>query len=149
MDSPPPRTPTSPTKMSSQVLPELPLASQPEYGAEDSHPESTEDEDMAAGSQSKQSRQTSEARSQMKPPEPQLRFSKLNGQTSLDAQGSPSTPGHIPPFDWDEFENRYEQALAEANEQEKEMLEEFDRLVKVRSPSSLQDAAANRPVLVL
>ncbi len=47
------------------------------------------------------------------------------------SQVSPSTPGHIPPFDWEEFESRYEKALAEANEQEKALLEEFDHLVKV------------------
>ena len=46
--------------------------------------------------------------------------------------GSPSTPGHLAPFDWEEFEGRYDQALAEANNQEKELLEEFERLVKVR-----------------
>ncbi|OAA68180.1 hypothetical protein SPI_00375 [Niveomyces insectorum RCEF 264] len=43
---------------------------------------------------------------------------------------SPETPGHIPSFDWDEFEARYEQALNEMNGQEKELLEEFDRLVQ-------------------
>ncbi|EFW99209.1 hypothetical protein CMQ_5630 [Grosmannia clavigera kw1407] len=47
----------------------------------------------------------------------------------LDAQHPPGTPGHIPPFDWDEFEARYEQALVEMNGEEKELLEDFDQLV--------------------
>ncbi|CAK7221649.1 hypothetical protein SCUCBS95973_004570 [Sporothrix curviconia] len=44
-------------------------------------------------------------------------------------ESSPGTPGHIPPFDWETFEARYEQALQEMNGEEKELLEEFDRLV--------------------
>ncbi|CAK7230539.1 hypothetical protein SBRCBS47491_007618 [Sporothrix bragantina] len=44
-------------------------------------------------------------------------------------ESSPDTPGHIPPFDWEMFEARYEQALQEMNGEEKELLEEFDRLV--------------------
>lgn len=51
-------------------------------------------------------------------------------------ESSPSTPGHIPPFDWEEFEARYEHALAEMNGEEKELLEEFDRLVNVSHLSS-------------
>ncbi|CAK7272948.1 hypothetical protein SEPCBS119000_005394 [Sporothrix epigloea] len=43
---------------------------------------------------------------------------------------SPGTPGHIPPFDWESFEARYEQALMDMNSEEKELLQEFDRLVK-------------------
>lgn len=48
---------------------------------------------------------------------------------NADIQRSPSTPGHIPPFDWEEFETRYELALADMDGEEKELLEEFDRLV--------------------
>ncbi len=55
-----------------------------------------------------------------------------NGRgTSQAREASPSTPGRIPPFDWEEFEARYEQALSEMNGQERDMLEEFDRLVNV------------------
>ncbi|CAK7563188.1 MAG: hypothetical protein SEPTF4163_001050 [Sporothrix epigloea] len=47
------------------------------------------------------------------------------------SQARDSSPGgHIPPFDWESFETRYEQALLEINSEEKELLEEFDRLVK-------------------
>lgn len=50
------------------------------------------------------------------------------------SQARDSSPGgHIPPFDWESFETRYEQALLEINSEEKELLEEFDRLVKVRT----------------
>ncbi|KAK7984986.1 hypothetical protein PG988_002608 [Apiospora saccharicola] len=34
------------------------------------------------------------------------------------------------PFDWDDFEVRYQKALSEADEKEKAILEEFDQLVK-------------------
>ncbi|KAK8064877.1 hypothetical protein PG994_007515 [Apiospora phragmitis] len=40
------------------------------------------------------------------------------------------TPGRIAPFDWDDFEARYQKALSEADEKEKAILEEFDQLVK-------------------
>ncbi|KAI1081963.1 hypothetical protein F5B20DRAFT_578737 [Whalleya microplaca] len=40
------------------------------------------------------------------------------------------SPGHLAPFDWDDFRERYEQALQEADEQEKQLLDEFDQLVK-------------------
>lgn len=49
-----------------------------------------------------------------------------------EVQPSPNSPGRLVPFDWDEFEARYQKALDEADEQEKELLEEFDHLVKVR-----------------
>lgn len=45
---------------------------------------------------------------------------------------TPSTPGIYQPFNWEEFEARYEKALAEADGHEREVLAEFDRLVKVR-----------------
>jgi hypothetical protein len=35
------------------------------------------------------------------------------------------------PFDWDEFEARYEEALADADRDEQELLKEFEDLVKV------------------
>lgn len=70
------------------------------------------------------------SRAQVKTPEPKTSNDRMNGHKDNTAP-SPSTPGHLAPFDWDEFEGRYEQALAEANNEEKELLEEFDRLVKV------------------
>jgi hypothetical protein len=69
-------------------------------------------------------------RGQVKTPEPKTSNDRMNGHKD-NTDRSPSTPGHLAPFDWDEFEGRYEQALAEANDQEKELLEEFERLVKV------------------
>lgn len=42
-----------------------------------------------------------------------------------------ASPGHLVPFDWEDFEDRYEKALQEADEKEKQMLEEFAQLVKV------------------
>ncbi|KAI1501174.1 hypothetical protein F5X99DRAFT_383597 [Biscogniauxia marginata] len=40
------------------------------------------------------------------------------------------SPGHLVPFDWEDFEERYDKALQEADEQERQLLEEFERLVK-------------------
>lgn len=74
--------------------------------------------------------QSSAHRAQVRTPEPQLSHDRAGGHREI-AETSPSTPGHLPPFDWDEFESRYEQALAEANLEEQQLLEEFDQLVRV------------------
>jgi uncharacterized protein YeaO (DUF488 family) len=54
----------------------------------------------------------------------------MNNQKDA-AERSPSTPGHLAPFDWDDFEARYEEALADADRNEQELLKEFEELVKV------------------
>ncbi|TGJ82672.1 hypothetical protein E0Z10_g6070 [Xylaria hypoxylon] len=54
-------------------------------------------------------------------PETQKRRSDRSEMTS---------PGHLAPFDWEDFKDRYEKALQEADEREKQMLEEFGQLVK-------------------
>ncbi|KAI0882101.1 uncharacterized protein GGS22DRAFT_47783 [Annulohypoxylon maeteangense] len=54
-------------------------------------------------------------------PDPQNRRSNRSEMQS---------PGHLAAFDWEDFEDRYEKALQEADEQEKQLLEEFDNLVK-------------------
>ncbi|KAK3362700.1 hypothetical protein B0T25DRAFT_561764 [Lasiosphaeria hispida] len=53
----------------------------------------------------------------------------MNSQKET-ADRSPSTPGHLVPFDWDDFEARYEEALKDANRQEQDLLEEFETLIK-------------------
>ncbi|CCF45923.1 hypothetical protein CH063_14842 [Colletotrichum higginsianum] len=62
-----------------------------------------------------------------KTPEPRLDQQMVTGNTP---SNTPSTPGVFPSFDWEEFEARYEKALAEADEKERELLLEFDSLVK-------------------
>ncbi|KAK1972242.1 hypothetical protein LY78DRAFT_650886 [Colletotrichum sublineola] len=62
-----------------------------------------------------------------KTPEPRLDQQLTNGQNN---SNTPSTPGVFSSFDWEEFEARYESALAEADEKERELLLEFDSLVK-------------------
>ncbi|KND91233.1 hypothetical protein TOPH_03981 [Tolypocladium ophioglossoides CBS 100239] len=57
-------------------------------------------------------------------PEPQV------DQQSADSD-TPSTPGHLAPFDWDDFEARYEKALHETDEHEREILKEAESLSKV------------------
>ncbi|KAK3394384.1 hypothetical protein B0H63DRAFT_517518 [Podospora didyma] len=68
-------------------------------------------------------------RAQVRTPEPRGSKERMNGHKEI-AERSPSTPGHLAPFDWEEFEGRYEEALAEANRHEQELLEEFEVLVK-------------------
>jgi hypothetical protein len=62
----------------------------------------------------------------VKTPEPSKE--RTNGQK--DMERSPSTPGHLAPFDWDEFEARYEEALTKANGDEQKLLDEFEELIK-------------------
>ncbi|KAH8899362.1 hypothetical protein GQ53DRAFT_816515 [Thozetella sp. PMI_491] len=69
-------------------------------------------------------------RSEVKTPEPRASKETLNGARKDFPQVSPSTPGHLAPFDWDEFETRYEQAIAEADEKEEALLKEFQKLVE-------------------
>ncbi|KAI8965440.1 hypothetical protein F5Y11DRAFT_344600 [Daldinia sp. FL1419] len=73
-------------------------------------------------------------RQQTRTPEPQKRRSNRSEMQS---------PGHLVAFDWEDFEDRYEKALQEADEQEKQLLEEFDALVKYfnvwASASSVHD----------
>lgn len=57
-------------------------------------------------------------------PEPQIDRQASNSDP-------PDTPGVLESFDWDEFEARYEAALREADEQEREILKEADALAKV------------------
>ncbi|EAQ92615.1 hypothetical protein CHGG_00850 [Chaetomium globosum CBS 148.51] len=69
-------------------------------------------------------------RPQVKTPEPRQSRDRLNGHKDP-GERSPSTPGHLAPFDWDEFEARYEEALANADRDEQELVREFEELVKV------------------
>ena len=80
------------------------------------HPDQRQDAPMA---------NVLERRFQTRTPELQMR------RTQKEVQPSPSTPGHTVPFDWDEFELRYQKALSEADENEKDLLDEFDHVVKV------------------
>jgi hypothetical protein len=44
---------------------------------------------------------------------------------------TPGSPEEPPSFDWTDFEQRYEEALQEADLREKEILKEADRLAQV------------------
>jgi uncharacterized protein YeaO (DUF488 family) len=46
------------------------------------------------------------------------------------AQNTPSTPGLLAPFDWEDFEQRYAKALQEADAQHDQVLKELERLGK-------------------
>lgn len=69
------------------------------------------------------------SRTQVKTPEPRASKDRINSQKDL-AERSPSTPGHLAPFDWDEFEARFEEALQKANQDEQELSKEFEELIK-------------------
>lgn len=58
-------------------------------------------------------------------PEPRLDQGSVNANT-------PSTPGLLAPFDWSDFEARYEKALNDADETELEILREAETLSKVQ-----------------
>ncbi|KAL2108970.1 hypothetical protein VUR80DRAFT_3127 [Thermomyces stellatus] len=60
-------------------------------------------------------------------PEPRPEQLAMNNHTS---QATPSTPGLLSPFDWEDFQDRYEKALADADKEERAVLKEFDRLSK-------------------
>jgi hypothetical protein len=72
------------------------------------------------------------ARPQIRTPSPQTQVSQHVFHPPGNVSDDQRSPGHIPTFDWDEFESRYERALSEANQQERELLEEFERLFKAR-----------------
>ncbi|KAK5658728.1 hypothetical protein OQA88_1537 [Cercophora sp. LCS_1] len=69
-----------------------------------------------------------DSRAQVKTPEPRSSKERINQKDF--AERSPSTPGHLAPFDWDDFEARFQLALKEANDQEEELLHEFKDLVE-------------------
>lgn len=87
-------------------------------------------------------------RLQVKTPEPRNSKERINGLKEA-ADRSPSTPGHLAPFDWDEFEAHYEEAFADADRQEQELLKEFEDLVKVSSNVRLGMAARGPQLTVL
>jgi len=88
----------------------------------------------------------------LKTPEPRDFKDRINSQKDL-AERSPSTPGHLAPFDWDEFEARFEEALAKANDDEQELLDEFENLIKYfnvwASAASVHDTERGVKRLVL
>jgi hypothetical protein len=129
-----------------QDRPESPTVPQHQPEALQPDMAGTKDDDFQAGDSSTQ--QQPPRRAQVKTPEPKTSNDRINGHKDTTAT-SPSTPGHLAPFDWDDFESRYEQALAEANNEEKELLEEFDRLVKVCSDQFSTDLSATDHCTVL
>lgn len=92
------------------------------------------------------------SRALVKTPEPRASKERINSHKEM-ADRSPSTPGHLAPFDWDEFEARFEEALAKANEGEQELLDEFESLIKYfnvwASAASVHDTERGIKRLVL
>lgn len=66
--------------------------------------------------------------SESKTPEPRPEQQSAGSDT-------PSTPGQLPPFDWEDFEARYEQALRDADQEEEAMLQNAEKLSGVSSHS--------------
>lgn len=67
-------------------------------------------------------------------PEPRPEQLAMNNHAT---QATPSTPGVLPSFDWEDFQSRYEKALADADEEELTVLKDFERLSNVRSIASM------------
>lgn len=61
---------------------------------------------------------------------PDLSAGQQNGRVT------PNPPAVLGPFDWDDFEARYEKALMDADEQEREILKEAGDIAKVRHAAS-------------
>lgn len=68
-------------------------------------------------------------------PEPRPEHLAMNSHA---AQATPSTPGILSPFDWEDFQSRYEKALADADEEELAVLKDFERLSKVGPIAQIQ-----------
>lgn len=50
---------------------------------------------------------------------------------------TPGTPASLPAFDWDDLESRFEKALGQANQDEQELMADFESLIKVSSSACL------------
>ncbi|OAA46935.1 hypothetical protein NOR_02571 [Metarhizium rileyi] len=53
-----------------------------------------------------------------------------NGHLFSSTSSPSPPPADVPPFDWEHFEARYDKALQEADEEEKEILKEAEALAK-------------------
>ncbi|KAL2755091.1 hypothetical protein ACRALDRAFT_2106414 [Sodiomyces alcalophilus JCM 7366] len=63
----------------------------------------------------------------VKTPEPNPDQQLVDEQLQANESG---TPGSFATFDWEEFEARYNKALADADGNEQELMKQFDELVK-------------------
>lgn len=83
--------------------------------------------------------------------QPQPQTPKRNGHVEKQNGVGPGmdmqSPGHIPPFDWEEFEARYEQALMQSNKEQEQLLKEFDQLVKVNCADALSNCVRFQLIL--
>jgi hypothetical protein len=75
-------------------------------------------------------------------PEPRLDQGSVNANT-------PSTPGLLAPFDWSDFEARFEKALNEADEAELQILREAETLSKVQCHDQVCSTWAKHSCTVL
>ncbi len=64
-------------------------------------------------------------------PPPHNADGPANGEQQSPRSTSPDTPDELEPFDWKDFEARYQAALSAANEEEKAVLKEAESLSKV------------------
>ncbi|KAK1757436.1 hypothetical protein QBC47DRAFT_156282 [Echria macrotheca] len=114
--------------VSVQSSPKKPVSEKPESPVlPPQHVVSAASEKMA---ENQQQSKPEGSRSQVKTPEPRAATSKERIAQNNLTDRSPSTPGHLAPFDWDDFEARYQEALGQADAQERELIEEFHGLVE-------------------
>lgn len=127
-----------------EVIDEMPPMHDEEGGMDEDLDHRMSDEMLLPDTQIKQSQSQSQSRlqdpidldpippasppkrEQTRTPEPRKRRSQKEP-----AQASPGSPGRLAPFDWNDFQARYQKALGDADHQESELLEEFEQLVKV------------------
>lgn len=102
-----------------------------------------DDNDNKEGDDDAPSGPNKQSHTETKTPEPKI------DQHSPDSD-TPSSPGQLGPFDWDDFEARYEKALREADAHERETLKEAEHLSKVKSShagSLLRSLVTHDPML--
>ncbi|KAK0383967.1 hypothetical protein NLU13_8056 [Sarocladium strictum] len=72
-----------------------------------------------------------------------VKLDMLMSQQQQNGRDTPSTSSHLPDFDWEDFEARYERALEDADDHEREILKEAESLSKYfrawASAASVQD----------
>lgn len=79
-----------------------------------------------------QSTAQQEARASSRAASEPIKLDLFLAQQQQNGRDTPSTSSQLPDFDWEDFEARYERALEDADEHEREILKEAESLSKVR-----------------
>ena len=103
-----------------------PIMSQPVSDAGDEVPADNLEQEPETGHDEDAPVSNNPSRAETVRPEPSTRHREQSA--SLNGRESPEA---LPPLDWDDFEARYQKALRDANDQEKDIIKEAESLCKV------------------